>query len=89
MSFEMFRKTRVKSEELCGNKIIKGGQMGCGSASKRRVKRQKSQEREQQTVYVLGNKAPRFFLRKLFMNLNIYYTEFYQTARGLNYAHRK
>lgn len=33
----------MKSEELHGNKIIKWGKMGCGSASKRKVKRQKSQ----------------------------------------------
>lgn len=36
----------MKSEELLGNKIIKGGKTGCGSTSNRKAKRQKSQERE-------------------------------------------
>lgn len=30
----------MKNEELHGNKIIKGGKVGCGRASKRKVKKQ-------------------------------------------------
>jgi len=61
MSFEIFRKTRMKSEELCGKKKITGGKMGCGPASKRKAKRQKSQEGNGHQCMYWATKHPYFF----------------------------
>lgn len=41
MYFGIFGKTRIRSEELHGNKIIKRGKMGSGSASIRKVESHK------------------------------------------------